>query len=82
MPEVRYPELAGWRWNRITRRGDAIEVINQTARETKTDLIVMTTDGRNGFLDALRGSHSERVLRQSRCPVLVIPSGGFIGSVL
>jgi nucleotide-binding universal stress UspA family protein len=38
-----------------------------------TNLIVMCTDGRNGFLDALRGSHSERVLRQSPCPLLAIP---------
>jgi nucleotide-binding universal stress UspA family protein len=38
-----------------------------------TNLIVMSTDGRNGFLDALRGSHSERVLRQTPCPLLAIP---------
>ena len=33
----------------------------------------MTTDGRNGFLDALRGSHSERVLRHAPAPVLAVP---------
>jgi nucleotide-binding universal stress UspA family protein len=33
----------------------------------------MSTDGRNGFLDALRGSHSERVLRRTPCPLLAIP---------
>jgi nucleotide-binding universal stress UspA family protein len=33
----------------------------------------MTTDGRNGFLDALRGSHSERVLQRTPCPLLAIP---------
>jgi nucleotide-binding universal stress UspA family protein len=34
----------------------------------------MSTDGRNGFLDALRGSHSERVLRRTPCPLLAIPA--------
>ena len=82
MPDVHCPELAGWGWSKITRSGDVIDVIHEVARETEADLLVMSTDGRNGFLDALRGSHSERVLRQSRCPVLAIPSGGFMASVL
>ena len=34
----------------------------------------MTTDGRNGFLDALRGIDSERVLRSGAFPVLAIPA--------
>ena len=44
-------------------------------------LIVMSTDGRNGFLDALRGSHSERVLRQAPCPLLTVPEGWHAGFV-
>ena len=82
MPELACPEVAGWRWNQMTKSGEVIEGINQAARETDADLIVMTTDGRNGFLDALRGSHSERVLRESRCPVLAIPASGFMAGVL
>jgi hypothetical protein len=35
----------------------------------------MTTDGRDGFLDALRGSHSERVLRG--LPALERPEGSW-----
>lgn len=82
MPDIRCPKLAGWRWNKLTKSGEVVDVIDQTVRETEADLIVMSTEGRNGFLDALRGSHSERVLRKARCPILVIPAGGFIGSVL
>ena len=41
--------------------------------ERNADLIVMATQGHDGFLDALRGSNTERVLRQSRCPVLSVP---------
>jgi len=82
MPELRLPEVAGWRWSQVTRQGDVIDVICKTALETKAGLVVMSTDGRNGFLDALRGSHSERVLRQCPCPLLAIPAGGFIATVL
>jgi nucleotide-binding universal stress UspA family protein len=33
----------------------------------------MATDGRSGFLEALRGSHTERVLRAANCPLLALP---------
>ena len=82
MPAVHLPEVSGWQWNKVTGQGDVVDAICQTALETKADLIVMSTDGRNGFLDALRGSHSERVLRQCPCALLAIPAGGFIASVL
>ena len=42
----------------------------------------MTTDGRDGFLDALRGSHSERVLRQTPAAVLAVPAGSRVGAYL
>jgi len=75
MPAVRCPELPGWEWQRITQAGDVISTIVETASKISADLIVMTTDGRNGFLDALRGSHSERVLRVTRAPLLTVPVG-------
>ncbi len=82
MPDVHLPEVPGWQWNKVTGQGDVVDVICQTAQETSAGLIVMSTDGRNGFLDALRGSHSERVLQRCPCPLLAIPAGGFIASVL
>lgn len=82
MPALRYPELSGWRWSKITKSGDVIDVIIEEALNAGADLIVMSTDGRQGFLDALRGSHSERVLRGSPCPLLAIPAGGFVSRVL
>jgi nucleotide-binding universal stress UspA family protein len=57
----------------MTKQGNVTEVILETARQTDADLILMSTDGRNGFLDAVRGSHSERVLRHARCPLHAIP---------
>jgi nucleotide-binding universal stress UspA family protein len=73
VPAVTTPEVPGWTWHKITKQGNVIDAILKTMRETNADLILMSTDGRNGFLDALRGSHSERVLRHAPCPLLAIP---------
>ena len=72
-PTVVTQDVNGWTWHRMTKQGNVIDVILETARQTDADLILMSTDGRNGFLDALRGSHSERVLRHAPCPLLAIP---------
>jgi nucleotide-binding universal stress UspA family protein len=73
VPAVETPEVSGWKWHKMTKQGNVIDVILETARQADADLILMSTDGRSGFLDALRGSHSERVLRHAPCPLLAIP---------
>jgi len=55
------------------RTGNVVDNILQAATEMKANLIVMPTAGHQGMLDALRGSTTERVLRQAPCPVLAIP---------
>jgi nucleotide-binding universal stress UspA family protein len=35
----------------------------------------MTTTGRDGILDRLRGTMTEQVVRAANCPVLAIPEG-------
>lgn len=82
MPALHYPDVPGWHWTTTTKSGPVIEVILEEARNVEADLIVMSTDGRHGFLDVLRGSHSERVLHGSPCPLLAIPAGGFAAKVL
>jgi nucleotide-binding universal stress UspA family protein len=82
MPAVRPPDAPGWNWNQETRSGDVIQVIIDVANETKAGLIVMSTDGRNGFLDGLRGSHSERVLRQTGVPLLTVPVGSYVSDAI
>jgi nucleotide-binding universal stress UspA family protein len=42
------------------------------AYEFDCDLIAMPTMGHQHILDAVRGSTTERVLRQAPCPVLAI----------
>jgi nucleotide-binding universal stress UspA family protein len=54
--------------------GDPVSAILTTAKEKQVDLIAMPTAGHHGFLDALRGSTTERVLRHAACPVLALPA--------
>jgi nucleotide-binding universal stress UspA family protein len=82
LPQVELPDVRGWRWNTVVKPGDVVDVISGTAAAVKAGLIVLTTEGRNGFLDALRGSCSERILRQAPCPLLAIPASSFMASVV
>jgi nucleotide-binding universal stress UspA family protein len=72
-PELALPDQPGWKITRYRVEGGVVDSILQMAVEQHADLIVMTTEGQNGFLDALRGSMTERVVRESRCPVLAVP---------
>lgn len=52
--------------------GSVVQLIVREAEACGADLIVMPTAGRDGFLDAFRGSTTERVLREAGCPVLAV----------
>lgn len=58
-----------------SRSGEVVSSIVDAANEWMADLIGMPTAGHHGFLDALRGSTTERVLRQAPCPLLAVPAG-------
>ncbi len=73
LPFVQYPLEGAWTWKLLRIDGNRIDTILQVAEDTEADLIVMTTDGPDRFLDGLRGTTSERVLRKAKCPVAVIP---------
>lgn len=60
-------------WDSVTLEGHVTDSIINAARNLDADLVVMATRGRHGFLDALRGSTTERVLRETNCPLLAIP---------
>lgn len=68
------PEATGWTWKQQNHEGPVVETILDTAHMVKADLIAMTTKGRHGFLDLLRGTTTEQVLRRAECPVLAIPT--------
>ena len=51
--------------------GPVVETI--IAESRGADLIAMPVAGRDGLMDALLGSTSERVVSEARCPVLALP---------
>jgi nucleotide-binding universal stress UspA family protein len=64
----------GITWETDLRAGDVISEIVAAAEFPQTDLMALTTAGRHGFLDMLRGSTTERLLQQARCPILTVPT--------
>lgn len=54
------------------REGDAAVEVLRVADDVGADLIVMATHGRTGLARVLMGSVAEAILRESRCPVLVV----------
>lgn len=52
--------------------GDAFAAIEQAAKETGADLIVMGTHGRRGVRHALLGSVAEKLVQRGPCPVLTV----------
>ncbi len=56
------------------RYGNVVQTIVDAAIEYDVDLICMPTAGHHGILDDLRGSTTERVIRQAPCPVLAVRS--------
>jgi nucleotide-binding universal stress UspA family protein len=73
VPEVSLPDEPNIEWRSEVRQGDPVDQIVAEADRLSANLIVMTTDGRDVLIDALRGSHTERVLRRSSSPVMALP---------
>ncbi len=73
MPRVRAEDGARWTFERMRREGEPVAEILAAAELVGADLIVMPTAGRTVF-EVLRGSTTERVLRQARCPLLAVPA--------
>jgi nucleotide-binding universal stress UspA family protein len=70
MPRLEIPG----RSHRIVRQGPVVSTIAEVADEIGADLIVMATAGHKNFLDALRGSTTEGVLRSARRALLAVPA--------
>lgn len=67
------PEVSDVLGAALVRMGGPADRILKYAEEVEPDLLVMGTRGRSGLAHVLIGSVAERVLRHSRCPVLVVP---------
>ena len=73
-PIVEIDPRTNRRLQRHTRSGPVIDTILAVAEELQPDFIAMSTRGRQGFLDAVRGSTTERVLREAKRPLLAAPT--------
>ncbi len=58
----------------LLRQGRPWEAIHEAAKEIGADLIVLGTHGRHGLVRALLGSVTEKVMRTSLVPVVVVHS--------
>jgi nucleotide-binding universal stress UspA family protein len=61
----------------MVRTGNAAEEILKVAEEINTDMIAMSTHGRSGLRRLAFGSITDRVLRESTVPILIVraPTG-------
>jgi nucleotide-binding universal stress UspA family protein len=74
------PELVepceGVQWQLEHHPGKTVDGVLTFLQERGADLVVMATRGHDSFLDAVRGTHTERVLRHASCPMLIVPMAG------
>jgi nucleotide-binding universal stress UspA family protein len=73
MPNLSLPHRPGSTWETRVVAGDPVESILAEDDAWSPDLIVMATQGHMNFLDALRGSTTERIVRGAHCAVLAVP---------
>ncbi|MEZ5934945.1 MAG: universal stress protein [Alphaproteobacteria bacterium] len=76
MPSVNPPRDLTCSFQQRSRPGKPVDEILRRAEEMDADLIIMVTEGHHGFLDALRGSTTEQIVRRAPCPVLAVPAAG------
>jgi len=81
-PHIEPPEVLGWTWVVQILPGNPADTILQQADRLDADLIVMTTDGPDRFIDKFLGTTSERLLRRSKCPIIVLPVNKIFTEVL
>jgi len=74
-PDIELPDVPVCTWKKEYKSGKVTDGILNAVNEYSPDMIVMPTKGRQGFLDALRGSITERIVRKANCPVLAVPIG-------
>ncbi len=73
MPSIQLPKDTSIHWSIKNCQGIVTDQILKACESEKADLIIMATQGHQGFLDALRGSVTEQVIRHATCPILAVP---------
>ncbi|MGB7946389.1 MAG: universal stress protein [Candidatus Binatia bacterium] len=75
-PRIEAFQEPGWSYEVVVTEGEVVDQILEDESQWGPDLMVLATEGHMDFIDALRGSTTERVLRGAACPVLAIPANG------
>lgn len=65
-------KLSGIKVRQELRMGTPFHGMNAIITEKKVDLVVMGTSGRSELAQMIIGSNTEKVIRQSQCPVLTV----------
>lgn len=65
-------KLSGVKVRQELRMGTPFHGMNAIITEKKVDLVVMGTSGRSELQQMIIGSNTEKVIRQSQCPVLTV----------
>ncbi len=73
MPPLDTPADASGIWETECLDGDVLDAIGGAMDAFRPDLLIMPTAGQHGFLDALRGSVTQQILRRATCPLLAVP---------
>ena len=65
----------GQRHRTIMKTGSAAQIIVDTAKSSRADMLIMGTHGRTGLAHLFMGSVAEKVVRTAGCPVLTVRHG-------
>ncbi len=69
---VKDPRYAAVKVDGELRLGNPFHGMRTIIAEHKVDLVVMGTSGKSGLSESLIGSNTEKVIRNSHCPVLTV----------
>ena len=71
-PEFTMPEHHAVTWHKELRSDDVVGSICSSADQTRADMVVMATNGRDTLSQKIIGSNTEQVLRSISCPVFSV----------
>jgi nucleotide-binding universal stress UspA family protein len=72
--ELALPQNGSLNWRQEIQAGEPVATIVSAARRMKAELLVMTTHSPLRPMARMRGSRTDKVLRDLRVPLLSIPT--------
>ncbi len=69
-------DIPGIKLSFEARNAVPVDFVVEEAQEMEAELVIVAASGRSGVARFFLGSTADRVIRQSPCPVLVVPTTG------